>query len=250
MYAQVESLLPSLDHNSAENLAEVLYEIGWDLAMVKKDFPMATKWLNRSSDIISSQNISQLSAQGLSLRLSIFQAYITALLALETPEGFAEARGLVGYLETEIGNQPFVLILNLELLSKSPAEVFDGEAYADALRRMIKAFTSTDANFKALKRHIQRLHEKSPGLGVKILDEFLASSQDTNFEGGNGAEWYDKLVVLRVKMATQHRDSMDGIRQARALFSELELPVGSKAAAGSQMVCIAHAVVQVSNLGI
>ncbi|KAL8397435.1 hypothetical protein RB594_004238 [Gaeumannomyces avenae] len=236
MYAQVESLLPSLDHNSAESLAEVLYEIGRDLAMVKRDFPMASKWLKRSNDIISSQSIGQLSAEGVGLRLSIFQAHITALLGLESPEGFEQARELVGYLETEIGNQPFVLILNLELLSKSPAEVFDSEAYGDVLRRMIKAFKYTDANFKALKRHIQKLHEKSPGLGVKILDEFLVSVENANFGGGDGPEWYDKLVVLRVKMTTQLRESMDSIRQAKAFFSKLGLPVGTKAATGSQML--------------
>ncbi|TLD33674.1 hypothetical protein PspLS_00923 [Pyricularia sp. CBS 133598] len=233
MYTKMETLLPSLNHRSAENLVEVLFEIG-SLLMAKKDFTMAVKWLGRSNDIITNQSIDQLTEDGIKLRFAVSQAHIAALLGVETVESFEKARSLVTYIETEVGSQPFVHILKLELLSKSPAETFDCEAYSNILREMIKSFNYVESTFIALRKHIAKLRDKSPSLGMKILDGFVTFLHDAGFEKDETLDWYEKLVVLRVKMTTQCHEYPDHLNTAKAFFARCERPLGTRGALASQ----------------
>ncbi|TLS23621.1 uncharacterized protein PpBr36_06398 [Pyricularia pennisetigena] len=233
MYTKMEALLPSLTHRSVENLVEAIFEIGCHL-MAKKDFVMAVKWLGRSNDIITNQSIDQLTEDGIKLRFAVSQAHIAALMGVETAEGFEKARGLVSYIETEIGSQPFVLILKLELLNKSPAETFDCEAYCGILREMIRSFNYAESTFRALRKHLAKLRDKSPSLGMKLLDEFVTFLHDAGFDKSESVEWYEKLVVLRVKMTTQCHESSEHLNTAKILFARCEHPLGTRGAVASQ----------------
>ncbi|OIW27318.1 SPO22-domain-containing protein [Coniochaeta ligniaria NRRL 30616] len=139
MYSKSHLSNQSLDPHYAEKLADVLYEIGKDMT-AKKDFQMAEKWLGRAKDLVNSHDLEQLSHEALDLRAAIMQAYVTALINLETTEGFAQADNLVQFLQSEMGNTMIVLVLKLELLIKAPAEVFDSDAYATILGQMITCF--------------------------------------------------------------------------------------------------------------
>ncbi|TLD16873.1 uncharacterized protein PgNI_00812 [Pyricularia grisea] len=233
MYSKMETLLPSLNHRSAENLVEVLFEIGC-LLMAKKDFVMAVKWLGRSNDIITNQSIDQLTEDGIKLRFAVSQAHIAALLGVETAESFEKARNLVEYIEIEVGSQPFVHILKLELLNKSPAETFDCEAYSSILGDLIRSFNHVESTFSALRKHIAKLRDKSPSLGMKLLDDFVTFLHDAGFDKDETLDWYEKLVVLRVKMTTQCHESPDLLNTAKTFFARCGRPLGTRGAVASQ----------------
>lgn len=172
-----------------------------------------------------------MSRDAVELRLAILQALVTALLALQTAESIEKAHNLVKYVESEIGDQPVVLLLNLEMLSKSPSEAFDGEAYGSILQRMLRAFRPTETNFKLLAHHIDILHSKCPGLGGSILDEFLSVLVQSR-----QSKWIDKVVVKRISMATSHRDFEGTIDNALGALSRLDDAVSAEAGFAAQAV--------------
>lgn len=232
MYQKAETLKDSLDPQSAEYLADVLFEIG-KAASEREDYEMAVKWLERSYDIIDRQNLQDLSRDALELRLSVSQATVTALLGLDTPLAFDKAQRVVEYLETEMGNHSLVLLLRLELLNKSPEGSFDGEAFCGILRRMVKSFGFVEPQYELLRHHIQKLHDKCPRFGCQILDEFLVKLM-----GYENRSWVEKLVIMRMWMTTSQRDSLDSIEEAQQVFQRMTEPLSAEATTAAQTVSL------------
>lgn len=197
--------------------------------LLNEDFPMAEKWLQRAWDAINGQKLEELPRDAVELRMSILQSFVTALLGHKTDETNEKAHNLVKYIESEVGDQPIVLLLSLEVLNRSPAEAFDSEAYGNILRRMIRGFQPSESSFKILAHHIRKVHAKSPGLGCAILDEFLASLIKTG-----QSDWIDKAVVTRIFMTTRQRDFADSIREAEKALSHVEEPIGADASFSAQ----------------
>lgn len=190
----------------------------------KVNLSMAEKWLQRAWDAINGQRLQELPRDAVELRMAILQSLVTTLLSLQTNENNEKAQNLVSYIESEVGDQPIVLLLNLEILNRSPAEVFDSEAYGNILRRMIRGFQPSESNFQILAHHIRKVHTKSPGLGCTILDEFLASLTKAGQSG-----WIDKAVVTRIFMTTSQRDFAGSIDEAEKALSRVEESVGADA---------------------
>ncbi|OHE93556.1 hypothetical protein CORC01_11153 [Colletotrichum orchidophilum] len=205
------------DLAESEKMAEVLFEIGKDLSK-KNDFAMAVRWLERGYDIINAHDLARLSRDAIELRLSVCQALIHALLGMNTPETSQKALGLVNYIESEIGDKPVVLLLRLDLLQRAPAEVFDVEAYADILRRMVRSFNFSEAHFKLLVHHARKLHDKSPTLATSVVDGML---RGTIFTSGR-SEWAERLVLLRIWMETTQRNGMRAIEELMGVLVGLQ----------------------------
>lgn len=215
---------------SAEKIVESIFYVGKSL-LSKLDFPIAVKWLQRAWDLINDQQLQEMSRDAVELRMAVLQALVTALMALQTAESIEKAQNLVEYVESEIGDQPIVLLLNLEMLSKSPAETFDGEAYGNIIRRMIRSFRPTEPNFKLLAHHIDILHTKCPGLGCSILDEFMST-----LIHGDQSKWIDKVVIKRISMATSHRDFEGTVDDTLKALSRLQDSVSAEASFAAQAV--------------
>lgn len=230
MYKNGKLSASSLEPYHVEKLADILYEIGKDLCR-KGDFSMAVKWLDRANDVINSQGLELLSREAIELRTAIVQALVTALLGLDTTDAFEKADNLVDGIESEMGVELVILLMRLEILQKSPAEVFDSDAYADVLRRMVKSFNFTDSTFKLVVHHIRKLHDKSPGLGCKVLDEFIAvlTSVETD-------EWIERLIIIRVWMTTNGQNSADSIESTIAVLKLLGKPLSVDATVAAQTV--------------
>ncbi|KAL2160174.1 hypothetical protein VTH06DRAFT_1830 [Thermothelomyces fergusii] len=228
MYSKAERLRPFLTPDYAERLADVLYEIGKSLAD-RGDFAISVKWFERAIDAINSQELEHLSREGLELRLAIFQALVTSLLGANTTEGFEKAENYVNLIEAEAGNNFVVSLLKLELLQKSPAEVFDSEAYGDVLRRIIRNFVFSESAFKLVMHHIRKLHDKSPGSGCAALDDFVMT-----LSNGEKDEWLEKAVVTRMWMITNQRDSVETVNAVQNVLGCLSKPLGPEAAAAAQ----------------
>ncbi|KAJ4405152.1 sporulation-specific protein 22 [Neurospora sp. IMI 360204] len=228
MYIKAERLRQYLTPDYAEKLADVLYEIGKSLAS-RNDYPLATKWLQRANEVINTPNLENLSREGLELRLAILQALVSALLATDTSTDLDKATKLVDYIESEVGNRPVVSLLKLEVLRKTPAEIFDDDAYADVLRRLIKDFNSSGAGFKLIIHHIRKLHDKSPGAACAVLDDFILS-----LRGVEDNSLMEKAVITRMWMITNQRDTNETIDTVRGVLSNLTRPLSAEAAVAAQ----------------
>ncbi|CCF34294.1 hypothetical protein CH063_06320, partial [Colletotrichum higginsianum] len=222
----------SLDPSSAEKMTEVLFEMGKDLSK-KGDFPMAARWLERAYNVINAQDLVHLSRDAIELRLAVCQALVHAFLGVDTQDSSQRALELVNYVESEIGDKPVVLLLRLELLQKTPAEVFDVEAYADILRRMVRAFNFSEAHFKLLVHHARKLHDKSPTQATSVVDGMLRGAMVSSGRD----EWIERLVLLRIWMETTQRDSLTAVEGLAAVLAglqdNLEKPFGASAAVGA-----------------
>ncbi|KAI2632325.1 meiosis protein SPO22/ZIP4 like-domain-containing protein [Hypoxylon sp. NC1633] len=214
VYAKIQD---HKDPASAENLTDTLFEIGKDLA-AKKNFSLAGKWLERAFEFINSQQLEQLSREAVELRLAISQALIQAYLSTNTTDDFQKAENHVHYIEAEIGDKLVVLILKLELLLSSPAEIFDSNAYAEVLRRMIRSLDISESSFNLVIHHIRKLVDKSPSLASSVLDEFITSQVLSTQHDA----WVERAIVLRTQMATMHRDTDEIIQRLAALFDSVE----------------------------
>lgn len=234
MYTKAERLRQYLTPEYAEKLADVLYEIGKSLAS-RNDFPLAKKWFQRANGIINTPNLEHLSREGLELRLAILQALVSALLATGASEDLDKATKLVEYIESKMGNRPVVSLLKLEVLRKTPAEIFDDDAYADVLRRLIRDFNSSDAGFKLIIHHIRKLHDKSPGAACAVLDDFTLS-----LRGVDEDVWMEKAVITRMWMITSQRDTNETIDTVRGVLSNLTRPLSAEAAVAAQAVYISR----------
>ncbi|PNY23779.1 Uncharacterized protein TCAP_06278 [Tolypocladium capitatum] len=216
MFSKTGSLRQNLHVSSAENMADTLQHIGADLSSAG-DHNMALKWFKRASDLINSQNLEQLSVHGLELRLAICQGRVQSLLAIGSPGCLQEAVDLVAYVESEIGDKPVVLHWRLEILQKSPDEVFDAEAYASILRRMIRCFDFSHGTFHFLLHHIKELRDKSSRLACGLLDELLKQHV---LHSGNVA-WINKAVVRRIWMATMDSESAEPLTVLHGLLDQV-----------------------------
>ncbi|KAI2778846.1 SPO22-domain-containing protein [Daldinia loculata] len=228
LYEKVQDCKHTINPASAENFADSFFEIGKDLT-AKKNFSLAVKWLERAYEFINSQDLEQLPREVIELRLAVSQALIRAYLNLNTTEGFKKAENHVCYVESELGDKLVVLLLRLELLLSSPAEVFDSNAYAGILRRMIRSPEVSESSFNLMIHHIRKLDDKSPSLASSVLGEFitlrvLPTQQDT---------WVERAIVLYTQMATTHRDTHETIQELGTIFDNVEAKLNNSLSAAA-----------------
>ncbi len=129
MYSKIGPLKDSLDANAAETVADILFEIGRDLSS-RRYFSAAVTWLDRARETISRSGHEKLSRDAAhsgwqSRRRSSSPSWRSTLP--RRPNGQAAS---VRALESELGDTPVVLLLQLELLNKTPVKTFDAEAHA------------------------------------------------------------------------------------------------------------------------
>ncbi|RYP22519.1 hypothetical protein DL765_001577 [Monosporascus sp. GIB2] len=233
IYSKVEKLEHIMGIPLMEAFADALFEIGKSLA-ARNDISLATKWLDRAYDTINSRGLDQLSREAVELRMAISQALVHAHLNAGTDDSFQKAEDLVAYMESEIGDKLTVLLLRLELLLKSPAEVFDGPGFSAVLRRLIRNTDISETTFKIILHHVRILDSKSPTLACEILDYFFG----TRVLPSHRKEWIEKVVVFRTQMTTSRRDTAESIQSFAMILDAIEendsQPLGAEAAVSLQ----------------
>lgn len=73
MFAKCKQLTPAFNSSAAENVSDLLYEIGKGLSE-KRNYELGARWLERAYDILEEQSLEMLSAEAGELRLSIMQS--------------------------------------------------------------------------------------------------------------------------------------------------------------------------------
>ncbi|KAF5672453.1 transcription factor [Fusarium heterosporum] len=220
MFSKADALLRYLDPPSAEQLADTFCCIGSDLSS-KNDYEMALKWLRRAFDLINEQELERLSTEGLELRISIHHELIQALLATESQESLQEADNLASLLESEIGDKPVVLHWKLEILQKSPSEVFNVDACASILRRMIRSLDLSDAGLGFLLHGISELRTRGPRLAIGLMEELML---ERLIPCGN-MDWIGKALVRRVWMGTMEIDASVGAANLTQILDRVDQEV-------------------------
>ena len=223
------------DPNTAESLSDTLYEMGKDL-LLKKQYEMAAKWLERAFEVVTGQELDRLSMDASELRMSILELNIKALLGQQTQETADKARNLVELLESEVGHKLVVLLLRLELLSSTTNGTFESNSYADILRRMTRSTVLSAENFKLIMYHIRKLNDKSPSLACRILDELLS----LRILPEDKEEWVEKVLITRLYMTIGQRDNIDVLTSLEELFSfivaNMRQPISSAATLAAHTV--------------
>lgn len=192
------------DANTAESLADVLYEMGRDL-LGKRQYTMAAKWLERAHTVLVEQELDRLSMDASELRMSITESLIRALLGLQDKESTDKARSLVDLLQNEVGDKLIVLLLRLELISASADESFNSTSYCDVLQRMTRTMVLTESNFRLIMHHIRKLADKSSNLASKVLDELLK----LRVLEAEKTEWIEKVIITRLWMINSQKETSE-----------------------------------------
>lgn len=235
MFQLSTSSIQSFDSNTAESLADVLYEMGKDL-LQKQQYQLAVKWLDRSYEVLNGQELDRLSIDASELRTSIMQSLIKALLCLKDLESVERARSLVNLLENVFGDKLIVLLLKLEILSVPSMEAFDSSQYSDILQRMTRSMPISDVNFKLFMFHVRKLNEKSPNLACKALDDLL----NLRMLKEEREEYVEKLLITRLWITISQKECPEAIVSLHELFSlimaSVKKPISSAAAHGAHTV--------------
>lgn len=235
MYKKATSSKKDLDPYTAENMANVLYEMGKDL-FHKQQHLLSVKWLERAYEVLTSQELDKLSMDANELRISIMQMFVKALLALNTPEMTERAQGIIRLLENEIGDKLIVLLLKLECLSSAPGELFDSNMYHSILKRMIRTVPLSESNFKLIMFHVKKLNERNSTLASSTLEDLLNLRL---LEDGK-EEWIEKTIITRLWILTSQHDSMDILHALHKtlsnMASNLKHPLRAAAAHAGHMV--------------
>ncbi|CAF3467386.1 unnamed protein product [Fusarium graminearum] len=230
MYAKADNLLQHVDSSSAERLADTFHCIGGELSS-KEDHDMALKWLRRALNLINAKGLERLSTEGLELRMSIHHELIQTLLATGSEEHFEEADNLASQVESEIGDKPIVLHWKLEIIHRLPGELFDADACASILRRMIRSFSLSDPGLGFLLHGIGELRTRGPRLAVGLMEELIIRKL---IPCGN-LDWIGKAVVRRVWMGTMETDTSTGVKDLVRLLDQLIQETDSAYAAFNTM---------------
>ncbi|KAG5745521.1 hypothetical protein H9Q70_011785 [Fusarium xylarioides] len=221
MYAKADDLLHNLDPTSAEHLADTFHGIGGDL-LSRGDNEMALKWLQRALELINGQAPERLSTEGLELRISIHHELIQAFLATGSQDGLQEAENLVSHVESEIGDKPVVLHWRLEILQRSPSEIFNADACTSILRRMIRSLDLSDAGLGFLLHGISELRIRGPRLAIGLMDELLLRK----LMPSRNMDWIGKAIVRRVWMGTMEADASVSVAELTQTMDQLVQEAG------------------------
>jgi Meiosis protein SPO22/ZIP4 like len=229
--------IQSFDSNTAESLSDVLYEMGKDF-LHKHQYPLAVKWLDRSYEVLSSQELDRLSIDASELRTSIMQTLIKALLYLKDPEAVHRAQSLVNLLESVLGDKLIVLLLKLEILSGPSTESFDSSQYSDVLQRMTRSIPMSDANFRLIMFHVRKLNNNNPSLACKVLDDLL----NLRILREEREEYTEKILITRLWITVSQKESTKALESLLELFSlivaHIKKPISSAATHGAHTVRI------------
>jgi hypothetical protein len=214
MFKKASSAHRLFDSTACEELADSLYEIGKDLAS-RKDHDLAAKWLERSLDVLSEQDLEHLSDDASELKMATLHLLVKSLLAMHTDEAKKKAHDLVSLMENDYTDKMAVSLLKLQLLSTDQAP--DPEACCNILLRMIRSIVLTRENFKTLMHHLHKLRKLSPKFTSKALDELLS----LRLLASGKEEWIERATIMRIWIVTSEDNGDETIADLTELLDSI-----------------------------
>ncbi|KAI4944815.1 hypothetical protein J4E91_008503 [Alternaria rosae] len=214
MFEKCKQIGKSFTSAITEQLADLLYEIGKAM-LAKRDYEVATRWLERAFDVLGEQDLDMLTPEIGELRLCIMQSLVKAYMKTKTPIAEEKAWQMVKLMETDFGDKMIVSLLKIELLSEAEtmdtSEFYNGKLLESGLHhtlipsvllRMIRTIVLNDTNFK------------TNVTACKVLDDLI----DIRLFREENQSWIEKAVITRIWIGINNSLSENSLEQLKDLF--------------------------------
>ena len=204
MLTKLDTGSTELDPSAAEQLADLLFEIGSHQAE-KCVHTSAVWWLEKAHDLLATQSQEQLSSDAGDLEFSIKHRMVKALMNVGGEESNKRAGNIVSDLEIESGDRLAVLLLKLDLFDSDPT--FSPQEYCDVLQRIIRLVHLTDSNVKTVLYHVHKLRLRESRLAHTLLSMLITD----RLLGADDAAWLEKALITVVWNCTTSADLNDAL---------------------------------------
>lgn len=205
MYTNARNSKRVFDPNTAESLADVLFELGKSL-LATQQYGIGTKWLERALEVLADQELDKLSMDASELRISIIQSCVKAQLKIKQEPALEKAQNLVQTLAHELGDKLIVLLLRLEVLAANTT-AFDHVSYSEILGRIIRSAVLNEQNFKLVMFHIRKLNDKSPDLACKLIDDLFR----LRILHDGREELVEKITITRLWITVAQQQTLEAL---------------------------------------
>lgn len=235
MLSKMTSTTHKLDPSVAENLADLLFEIGcaqWR----KLAYATAVQWLEKARDVLIGQKLEALSSDGGELQISIMHFLVRALTKLSGEDNRSKAWNIVSELEIDSANRLAVLLLKLDLYAVD--SLSSAQHYCTILQRISRTVHLTESNLKTILHHVHKLRLRNPRMAHMSLEtlllERLIDAKETN--------WMEKVLITMIWNFTTSVAIADGLELLRSvldvLFSNSGKAISPSATHAAQIVSV------------
>ncbi|KAF2689190.1 SPO22-domain-containing protein [Lentithecium fluviatile CBS 122367] len=214
MFTKCKQMTQSLTPATAENLADLFYDMGKTF-LAKRKYEVAVRWLERAYDVLGEQDVELLSSEAGELRLSIMQSIAQAYMKIGDAEVRSKAWHLVQLMEADYEEKMAVSLLKLELLTTESA--IDADQIYAVLHRMIRSVMLNEKNFKTIMHHIHKLKDHSSHTSCKLIDELI----ELRLFRDEKEAWVEKAVITRVWISCTTHVAEDTLDQLQELFDSV-----------------------------
>ena len=234
MLSKLRTDMKQLDPSSAEQLADLCFEIGSDQAE-KSLHSEALRWLEKARDIMASQSLKNLSSDAGELQLSIMHSMVKAFMRIGGEENMVRAWTIVEELDLECGHRLAVLLLKLDLYDTDAAA--SPYEYCDVLRKIVCSVHLTDSNIKTILHQVHKLRRRNTGLAHILLSTFISE----RLLGAEKTAWLEKALITVVWNCTTSTDLNDALDLLNTVIdtvaSSLTQPLSASATHAAHIVC-------------
>lgn len=234
MFTKLNPIADEVDPSLAENLADLLFEIGraqWKNSL----YTEAVQWLEKAYDILVGQSLEALSSDAGELQVSIMHLLVRALIKIPGEGNWSKAWNLVGKLEIDSCNRLAVLILKLDLYAIDPSA--SAQDYYSVLQRISRSVHLTDSNLKTIIHHVHKLRLRDPRMAHATLETLLSE----RLIDAEEPAWMEKTLVAMIwncTTSTEITDALDLLRNALdTLFANAGRAIQPSATHAAQIVC-------------
>ena len=204
----------NLESSSAEELADLLFEIGHSQSK-KKQWAEALLWLEKAHNILLGRSQDLLSSDAGELRISVMHSMARALLNLESDGSRDKAWTIFRELELDCGNRLVILLLKLDIFATDASH--SAQDYCDILHKIVRTVHLTDTNVETVLRHVHKLRSRSPLMAHHVLVAFLYE----RLLGTEDAKWVEKALVTIIWNFTNSTDLSDVMTSLSEVFDAL-----------------------------
>ncbi|EGC46539.1 conserved hypothetical protein [Histoplasma capsulatum var. duboisii H88] len=215
MFYKIDMAYLRHDPTMAERCAGVTYDIGKSM-IIRGEHSSAACWLQRSYEALPQPEIGRIGENRRELQFAVLLARVRANMFLQHENGETVVSSLLEILEQEYGNRLPVILLNLDVISKSPSP--DSQRYYAKLCHLVRTVPVTESNYEMITRHIHRLNEWSSELALDILKQLLIQRLVLH----NDIFILEKCFVTFVWMQTALSELTAGLNSLSGLIEKLE----------------------------
>ena len=201
----------NLDTSSAEELADLLFEIGRSRSK-KMQWAEAVHWLERARDMFLSHSHNLLSSDAGELRISIMHDMVRALLNLESKDSQEKVWDIVRELELDCGHRLAFLLLKLDIFATNSSH--STQNYCDVLQKIVRLVHLTDINIKTILHHVHKLRSWSSLMAHRVLVSLLSE----RLLGAEETKWIEKALVTIIWNCTNSMEFLDVLSSLTEVF--------------------------------